>query len=115
MRKIVSGGADRSYGIQVAKLAGVPDPVIERAKVICEELERANMSNLAANLPEIPSQHKAKTKKPDDVDLTQMSLFDTVKDDDIIEEIREIDLTNMTPFEAMNKLYEIQNKIKNRW
>ena len=115
LRKIVSGGADRSYGIQVAKLAGVPDPVIERAKVICEELERANMSNLAANLPEIPSQHKAKTKKPDDVDLAQMSLFDTVKDDDIIEEIREIDLTNMTPFEAMSKLYEIQNKIKNRW
>ena len=115
LRKIVSGGADRSYGIQVAKLAGVPDPVIERAKVICEELERANMSNLAANLPEIPSQHKAKTKKPDDVDLAQMSLFDTVKDDDIIEEIREINLTNMTPFEAMSKLYEIQNKIKNRW
>ena len=115
LRKIVKGGADKSYGIQVAKLAGVPDPVIERAKVICEELERANMSNLAANLPEIPSQHKAKTKKPDDVDLAQMSLFDTVKDDDIIEEIREIDLTNMTPFEAMSKLYEIQNKIKNRW
>ena len=115
LRKIVSGGADRSYGIQVAKLAGVPDPVIERAKVICEELERANMSNLAANLPEIPSQHKAKTKKLDDVDLAQMSLFDTVKDDDIIEEIREIDLTNMTPFEAMSKMYEIQNKIKNRW
>lgn len=44
-----------------------------------------------------------------------MSLFDTVKDDDIIDEIRAIDLTNMTPFEAMNKLYEIQNKIKNRW
>ena len=51
----------------------------------------------------------------DDVDLAQMSLFDTVKDDDIIDEIRAIDLTNMTPFEAMNKLYEIQNKIKNRW
>ena len=66
LRKIVSGGADRSYGIQVAKLAGVPDPVIERAKVICEELERANMSNLAANLPEIPTQHKAKQKHPDD-------------------------------------------------
>ena len=115
LRKIVSGGADRSYGIQVAKLAGVPDPVIERAKVICEELERANMSNLAANLPDIPAHHKAKQKQPDDVDLAQMSLFDTVKDDDIIEEIRKIDLTNMTPFEAMNKLYEIQNKIKNRW
>ena len=115
LRKIVSGGADRSYGIQVAKLAGVPDPVIERAKAICEELEQANMSNLTANLSDIPVQHKAKKKQPDDVDLSQMSLFDTVKDDDIIEEIREIDLTNMTPFEAMNKLYEIQNKIRNRW
>ena len=116
LRKIVSGGADRSYGIQVAKLAGVPDPVIERAKVICEELERANMSNLAANLPEIPTQTSVPDPHhPDDVDLAQMSLFDTVKDDDIIDEIRAIDLTNMTPFEAMNKLYEIQNKIKNRW
>ena len=89
--------------------------MIERAKAICEELEQANMSNLTANLSDIPVQHKAKKKQPDDVDLSQMSLFDTVKDDDIIEEIREIDLTNMTPFEAMNKLYEIQNKIRNRW
>jgi len=99
----------------VAKLAGVPDPVIERAKVICEELERANMSNLAANLPEIPTQHKAKQKHPDDVDLAQMSLFDTVKDDDIIQELRDVDISHMTPMDALNKLYELQNKVKNRW
>jgi len=49
------------------------------------------------------------------VDLTQMSLFDTVKDDDIIAELKEIDLGNLTPIDALNKLYQLQNKIKNRW
>lgn len=115
LRKIVPGGADRSYGIQVAKLAGVPDAVIERAKAICEELESANMANLAKNLGVAVTAPKKRKKKPDEVDLAQISLFDTVKDDDIIQELSGLDLTNMTPFEAMNKLYELQNKIKNRW
>lgn len=115
LRKIVPGGADRSYGIQVAKLAGVPDAVIDRAKAICEELESANMANLAKNLGVAATEPKKKKKKPDEVDLAQISLFDTVKDDDIIQELSELDLTNMTPFEAMNKLYELQNKVKNRW
>jgi DNA mismatch repair protein MutS len=115
LRKIVPGGADRSYGIQVAKLAGVPDAVIERAKVICEELEQANLNNIAKNLDVAVVSHKSRKKKPDEVDLAQMSLFDTVKDDDIIQELTALDLTNMTPFEAMNKLYELQNKVKNRW
>lgn len=44
-----------------------------------------------------------------------MSLFDTVKDDDILEELKSVDLSNMTPIDALNKLYELQNKIKNRW
>ncbi len=115
LRKIVPGGADRSYGIQVAKLAGVPDAVIERAKAICEELESTNMANLAKNLGVAVTAPKKRKKKPDEVDLAQISLFDTVKDDDIIQELSGLDLTNMTPFEAMNKLYELQNKIKNRW
>ena len=51
----------------------------------------------------------------DEVDLAQMSLFDTVKDDDILEELKNVDLSNMTPIDALNKLYELQNKIKNRW
>ena len=115
LRKIIPGGADRSYGIQVAKLAGVPDEVIERAKVICEELESANMSNIAQN-PDVKLRTPGKTsKQPDEVDLAQISLYDTVNDNDIIRELRELDLTNMTPFDAMNKLYELQNKIKNRW
>ena len=99
----------------MAKLAGVPDEVIERAKVICEELESANMSNIAKNLDVQTHSPKKPARQPDEVDLAQISLFDTVKDNDIIQELLEMDLTNMTPFEAMNKLYELQNKIKNRW
>ena len=53
--------------------------------------------------------------KYDQMDMAQMSLFDTVKDDDIIEEIKGLDMGNMTPIEAMNTLYNLQNKIKNRW
>ena len=114
LRKIVPGGADRSYGIQVAKLAGVPDSVIARAKEICEELEETELANLTENL-QMGKEIRKKTKKPDDVDMAQISLFDTVKDDDIIEELKEMNLGNLTPIDALNKLYEIQNKIKNRW
>ena len=114
LRKIVPGGADRSYGIQVAKLAGVPDSVIARAKEICEELEETELANLTENL-QLGKDSRKKTKKPDDVDMAQISLFDTVKDDDIIEELKEMNLGNLTPIDALNKLYEIQNKIKNRW
>ena len=114
LRKIVPGGADRSYGIQVAKLAGVPDAVIERAKAICEELESADLSNITRNL-EVQTSTRSRKKKPDALDMAQISLFDTVKDDDIINELRDLDLGNLTPIEAMNKLYELQNKVKNRW
>lgn len=116
LRKIVPGGADKSYGIQVAKLAGVPDSVISRAKEICEQLEQADLSNITRNL-EIGenSGKKEKKKKPDELDLAQISLFDTVNDDAIIEEIRQLDLGTLTPIDALNKLYEIQNRIKNRW
>jgi len=58
---------------------------------------------------------KPKTKHFDEVDLAQMSLFDTVKDDDVIKEIKELDLANLTPIDALNTLYQLQNKLKNRW
>ena len=58
---------------------------------------------------------KKKKNQLDEVDMTQMSLFDTVKDDDIIAELGSIDISHLTPIEAMNKLYELQNKVKNRW
>ncbi len=115
LRKIVPGGADKSYGIQVAKLAGVPETVIDRAKVIAEELCAHDITELTANIKVESGNSKKKQKKLDEVDLTQMSLFDTVKDDDIIHELQELDLGNLTPIDALNKLYQLQNKIKNRW
>lgn len=115
LRKIVRGGADKSYGIQVAKLAGVPDSVIERAKEIVDQLIANDIASVARGIAVENGTHKKKKEKLDEVDLTQMSLFDTVKDDDIIEELRNIDVGNLTPIEALNKLYELQNKVKNRW
>lgn len=114
LRKIVKGGADKSYGIQVAKLAGVPDSVIARAKEIVEELSANDITEVARNIS-VDTGSKKKKEKLDEVDLTQMSLFDTVRDDDIIEELRNVDVGNLTPIEALNKLYELQNKVKNRW
>ena len=115
LRKIVQGGADKSYGIQVAKLAGVPDSVIERAKEIVEELSANDITSVTKNITPATAGTKKKKEKLDEVDLAQMSLFDTVKDDDILEELKNVDLSNMTPIDALNKLYELQNKIKNRW
>ena len=116
LRKIVKGGVDKSYGIQVAKLAGVPDSVIERAKEIAEELGRHDIVDFTEILSNKKnSATKKKKEHLDEVDLTQMSLFDAVNDNDIIEELKEIDVGNLTPIEALNKLYELQNKIKNRW
>lgn len=114
LRKIVPGGADKSYGIQVAKLAGLPDSVLERAKVIVEELSANDISDIAKNI-QVDTAGKKKKNQLDEVDMTQMSLFDTVKDDDIIAELGSIDISHLTPIEAMNKLYELQNKVKNRW
>lgn len=113
LRKIVQGGADKSYGIQVAKLAGVPDSVINRAKELVEELSDADITAAVADLT-APKQKKKKVHY-DQVDLTQMSLFDTVQDDDIIRELSELDVANLTPIEALNTIYRLQNKIKNRW
>ena len=116
LRKIVKGGADKSYGIQVAKLAGVPDPVINRAKEIVEELVTADITGKVKDIAVQESETKKKTqKKLDEVDLTQFSLFDTVKDDDVLNELKELDISHMTPMDAMNKLYQLQNKLRNRW
>ncbi len=117
LRKIIKGGADKSYGIQVAKLAGVPDSVIARAKELVEELSDADISQKARDIAAAfgQQQSKKRTRKLDEVDLEQMSLFDVVQDDDILEELKNIDLSNITPIEALNTLYGLQNKIKNRW
>lgn len=117
LRKIVRGGADKSYGIQVAKLAGVPDGVIRRAKEIVGELVDNDISvrmkeiarlGVSAESFKIP-EHSGNEQ------YVQMSLFDTLGNDEIIDEIKGLDLSRLTPIDALNQLYDIQNKIKNRW
>ena len=117
LRKIVKGGADKSYGIQVAKLAGVPDIVINRAKEIVEELADEDITSRVSEIAsrEAEAKKKTKSKKYDEVDIAQFSLFDTVKDDDVIEELKAIDVGNLTPIDALNTIYRLQNKLKNRW
>ncbi len=112
LRKIVKGGADKSYGIQVAKLAGVPDSVIKRAKELVDQLTD---TDIISTVKDIASSKKGSTMTFDQVDMEQMSLFDTVQNDDIIRELEEVDISNLTPMDAMNFLYKLQNKLKNRW
>ena len=115
LRKIIKGGADKSYGIQVAKLAGVPDMVIDRAKVIVSQLTDNDIIEKVQSIAvENKTEHK-KVKRYDEVDLEQMSLFDTVKDEDILKELDEVDISNLTPLDALNTLYRLQNMRKNRW
>ncbi|MCQ2508530.1 MAG: DNA mismatch repair protein MutS, partial [Dorea sp.] len=116
LRKIIKGGADRSYGIQVARLAGVPESVTNRAKEIVEELVSADITTKVRDIATYSNEErKSKAKHYDDVDLAQMSLFDTVKDEDVIKEIKDMNLGNMTPIDALNTLYQLQNKLTNRW
>ncbi len=116
LRKIVKGGADKSYGIQVAKLAGVPDSVINRAKELVEQLVDSDLTARTREIAEgsAPAGHKP-VPKPDDVEMSQLTLFDTVREDDIIEELKNLELGNMTPIDALNTLYRMQTKLKNRW
>jgi DNA mismatch repair protein MutS len=117
LRKIVKGGADKSYGIQVAKLAGVPDSVIQRAKELVEELVSSDLASKAREIAEISSNVSSRkpVAKPDEVETGQLTLFDTVREDDIIREISEMNLSSMTPIDALNTLYRMQTKLKNRW
>ena len=115
LRKIVKGGADKSYGIQVAKLAGVPDMVIDRAKEIVEQLSDNDITEKVQSIEVNVKGEKHKPVKYDEVDLEQISLFDTVKDEDVLQELQEIDVSNLTPVDALNTLYRLQNKLKNRW
>ncbi|MCD7716546.1 MAG: DNA mismatch repair protein MutS [Lachnospiraceae bacterium] len=140
LRKIIPGGADKSYGIQVARLAGVPKSVTDRAKELAEELSNADITASASRgaVSSDPAQSatsdgaahsvdgadgkpaeekpkKTRTKKPDPVDLNQMSFLETTTDADVLKELQELDVPNMTPMDALNTLYRMQGKLKNRW
>ena len=114
LRKIVKGGADKSYGIQVAKLAGVPDSVIERAKELVQELSDADITETVSEIAQ-EKKIKSKVTKYDQVDLEQMTLMDTVSDEDVLNELKEIEISTLTPIEALNVLNRLQNRLKNRW
>ncbi len=115
LRKIIKGGADKSYGIQVAKLAGVPDMVIDRAKEIVAQLSENDITEKVQSIAVDTKTDNKKVPTYDEVDLQQFSLFDTVKDEDVLKELLEVDVMNMTPVDAMNTLYRLQSKLKNRW
>jgi DNA mismatch repair protein MutS len=116
LRKIIKGGADKSYGIQVAKLAGVPDMVIDRAKEIVTELTDNDITDKVQSIArDNKGDKKIKAPHYDDVDIDQMSLFDTVTDEDVLKKLQEIDITTLTPMDALNTLYKLQSDLKNRW
>ena len=117
LRKIIKGGADKSYGIQVAKLAGVPDMVIDRAKEIVEQLtDNDIIEKIQSIAVEVKGDARSRRQpKLDEVDMAQISLFDTVTDEDVIKELMEVEVNTMSPLDALNTLYRLQNKLKNRW
>ncbi|MDD4297588.1 MAG: DNA mismatch repair protein MutS, partial [Ruminiclostridium sp.] len=105
LRKIKPGGADRSYGIEVAKLAGVPQLVIDRAKNIVEELDAADINKSGRN--------RKKNTKPLDGQLDLLSAGALSKGErDVIDEIRTLDATSLTPLDALNKLFSMQQRLK---
>ena len=118
LRKIIKGGADKSYGIQVAKLAGLPDIVIDRAKELLDQLTDSDITEKIQSIETKAGQGSGKAQKIkhyDEVDLGQMSLFETVSDEDVLKELKEIDISNLTPLDALNTLYRLQTELKNRW
>jgi DNA mismatch repair protein MutS len=109
LRKIVPGGCDDSYGIQVARLAGIPKGVLERAKEILAELENGELTQ--QKLPEPLNHFGSGQAKPKPVSY-QLSIF-SPKDAQIVEELKKLDLEKLTPIEALNKLNELKKKAKN--
>ena len=116
LRKIIKGGADKSYGIQVAKLAGVPEVVLARAKEIAAELSEHDITVTAAAdimpklLEETHSKSKGKSKSKDTDG--QLSLFGNAEESSVVADIKALDLSNMTPMKALLYLNDLQERLK---
>jgi len=110
LRKIIEGACDHSYGIQVARLAGVPQEVIRRAKEVLRNLEQ---NELTPDQKPVIAKHEEETKaakgKPSKL-ASQLSIFDTTGAD-IIEMLRKLDVNALTPVEALNKLAEMKKRL----
>ena len=98
LRKIVRGGTDDSYGIEVAKLAGVPGEVVKRAREILKEIEKGG----------VVSQPKSSQRSVEESPIDMFSSLISSNENEAAEKIRNADLNTMTPIEAMNLLYEIK-------
>ncbi len=112
LRKIVKGGADKSYGIQVAKLAGVPEQDLIRAREIADQLENKDALSLDGVVNQMA------VSSPGEKTMNQLSIFDTMgndQTDDILFELRDIDLSRVTPMDAMNLVYKWQKSLQERW
>lgn len=96
----------------------MPDVVIERAKELVTELSDADISQKAKDIAQYSKKLDKLNKeyrKVDELEVKQMSLFDTVSDNDIVADIKNLDIGHMTPIDALNTLYKLQEKINNRW
>ena len=103
LRKIIPGGADQSYGIQVARLAGLPDEVLNRAKIIVNSLNENDIAAVSDRIEfEERLQYKIKALNPAAITLEEAA---------IISEIKSLDVTKITPLEAMNLLYQLHEKV----
>jgi DNA mismatch repair protein MutS len=103
LRKIVEGGANRSYGIQVARLAGLPEKVIDRAKEILANLEKGELD--ATGMPKLATTKKPGSKRPDSPQLSLFGLPDPLRS-----ELKKIQIDQLTPLEAINILDELKRK-----
>jgi DNA mismatch repair protein MutS len=101
LRKIEKGPADKSYGIQVARLAGIPDSILQRAREVLANLEKEELNETGK-----PRFADRKTKKG----AAQLDLFGSVKES-VLSELRGLDVTGMSPQEALRKLIEIKKKV----
>lgn len=114
LRKIIRGSADQSYGIQVAKLAGVIDFVIDRAKKILKQLEENDINNnLEIDKQEEVPKNKENNKDNEVICEEQVSFF-TNEEQNILEQLQKINILELTPMEAMNKLYSLVKIAQNR-
>jgi DNA mismatch repair protein MutS len=106
LRRIEEGAADKSYGIQVARLAGLPSLTIERAKEILSNLEKSELNELGA--PKLA--YTSTTATPGSPKTGQLDLF-TTQADPVMKELLGLDILSMTPLEALNKLFEMKKKL----
>ena len=111
LRKIIQGGADKSYGIQVAKLAGIPSSVTDRAKEIVLQLVNADIASTAREIAGEEAKY-LESSEPSRVEESRAEA--ALPDDLIIAQIAALDLGRLTPLEAINLLYQYQDEIKKR-